>query len=525
MNYNKHTHTSANTSTNKINIFKQMNTDTQSQTQTQTNVEIPFDIVLTSNVKTFDPSNTQCIVQTLDLTPNVVKLQLSEKATYEKVILFRTSYNVDWNNYNKERWLQLEKMYNENPEQYRQMNHLFDKDASLFNTKDGKNILSMALEKGDVALVTKIMSIPNINMEMLVRKINRPDGYLVHSTKPTELKFRSTDPIESARADAERVSIWDEKWIQLRNFYNERPEDFKSMFTLFNTHVLSHTHHMDGSLEGENFLSIGIINNDVQLVEYILNTYFVNIHSLIQKHLNGVNLFTVACSTNLRIARLLLDSDKVLPSIINDMQITGIHPFVKLYLKSKAENNDQCVEDFMKSNKFLKDCTKDQMLCAFHSLLTNVAYSDLIKIVLRHPTLTNELTEELRFGNENGNGIGIFEWYCLGGNAVSLSALLDSNKISNEYIEEHFPKLPIGSYENEIQHILNTHEKTRDIREKIKRDAREKKLDELKIENCEMELRLNEYQLEYQRLLIVEAEQKLAKSNEEIARIKASLKI
>lgn len=496
-----------------------MNADKQTQTQTNT----ASNIVLTPSVKTFDPPGTQMIIRPLNLTPDTKKSQPTQKPTYEKVVLFRSSHYDDVDKYNKERWLQLEKMYNENPEQYKQLEHLFDEYASLSNTKDGKNILSMALEKGDIARVTEIMTIPKINMERLVRTLNKPDGFFPRFTKPIELKFSSTDPVENARADAEQKRVLDEKWMQLRNFYNEHPGDFKTMFTLFDTCILSCTHHMDGSIEGENFLSIGIIRNDVELVKRILNTYLVHVHALVKEHLNGVNLFTVACSTNLDIARLLLDSEKVLPSIINDMQLTGVHPFVKLYLKSKAENNVQCVEDFMKSNKFLKDCSKDQMLCAFHSFLSNVGYSDLIKIVLEHPILTNELTEELRFGN--GNGMGIFEWYCLGANAIALSALLDSNKISNEYIEEYFPKLLIGSYENEIQHILNTHEKTRDVREKIKRDTREKELDQLKIENYELELRLNEYQLEYQRLLIAEAEQQLAKSNEEIARLNALLNI
>lgn len=218
------------------------------------------------------------------------------------------------------------------------------------------------------------------------------------------------------------------------------------------------------------------------------------------------NLFSYACKTNVDIAFLLLESDHVLPSTINDIQYTSTHPFEYLYLNNDLSlTTQQRVENFeraLSSNKFLGGCTNEKISQVFKSFMANAGQAGLISVSLKQEQLTREMIESWSF-----NTYTIIEWYChsLTANAKTLQILLDSEKITKEYAEKCCSDINIRLCDKQIQHVLNTHEKLpfvhahRRVKAEEARESEMKQI-EMELSRVEMEIENNELKLQVVRL-------------------------
>lgn len=194
---------------------------------------------------------------------------------------------------------------------------------------------------------------------------------------------------------------------------------------------------------------------DVQEINYLI------CESSPEKYNIDSNLFAHACKNNAKIAFLLLDSDKVLPSSINDIRYTNHHPFINLYY-----NNDMTLtrkdrigyfERAIQSDKFLKDCTEKDISQIFHSFLACAGRPDLTRVALKHEKLTRAMIESWKF-----NGMRtVIEWHseCLTATGESLQVLLDSDKITQEYAFKSCSQIMIPLCYADVRQVLNTHEK------------------------------------------------------------------
>lgn len=154
-----------------------------------------------------------------------------------------------------------------------------------------------------------------------------------------------------------------------------------------------------------------------------------------------LNPFTYACMLSVEIALLMLNSDKILPSTIND--VTSFHPFK--YLVSSNNTNLGYLGKIsifklaMSSNKFLEGCTETEIFTTFHGFLMGVKAHEFIQVVMNHEKLTSAMIEQFRFKNKT-----IMEYYCVG-RGESLKILLESNKLTVEFALHCLGKIDIGS--------------------------------------------------------------------------------
>lgn len=244
-------------------------------------------------------------------------------------------------------------------------------------------------------------------------------------------------------------------WNELEKLCVNDPTTFINQLPYIDFHLLNH----DGrTAYGTtiNLFGIAIREKNYELVKFMLNSDQFSTRTLNQQ-MDGRNPFIYACTTSVEIAFLMLNSPDIYPSTINDLT-GGVHPFK--YLASKNSTNPKYLNKInnfelaMSSNKFLKGCRDAEIRIAFHGLLMSVGCPQIISIGLGNDKLTSEIIEQLRF-----KGKTIFEYYCCK-EGESLKILLDSDKVSMDFVTGSCRNLNIDSYNSHIQNILKTHEKT-----------------------------------------------------------------
>lgn len=161
----------------------------------------------------------------------------------------------------------------------------------------------------------------------------------------------------------------------------------------------------------------------------------------------------------------MLNSDKILPSTINDLHSQLAHPFKNLI---NSNNSTQEYNNYIKnfevalnSNKLLEGCYEPQVITTFHGFLACVGCPEIIRITLNNDKLISDIIEKIRFGSKT-----IIEEYCKYKRVEPLKILLDSDKVTREFVEECLSNLNIGSYAQNIQEVLMSHEKCSSVREK-----------------------------------------------------------
>lgn len=258
--------------------------------------------------------------------------------------------------------------------------------------------------------------------------------------------------------------------VQLENSWNElkqlcinNPDTFIEQMSSYDTRILNYSKR---SIVGNsiNLFGVAIREKNYALVKCMLESDLFTVQTLNNK-LDDRNVFDYACSTSVEIAFLMLNSNKILPSTIN-VHTGWAHPFKSLIIGNCPTpyfDNIRNFEIAMGSNKFLEGCNESQAIEAFHGFLVCVGSPEIIRITLNSDKLTSDIIEKIRFGSKT-----IIEEYCCARNREKpLKMLLDSDKVSREFVENCLSNLVIGSFGQNIQHVLITHEKCSSVREKL----------------------------------------------------------
>lgn len=245
-------------------------------------------------------------------------------------------------------------------------------------------------------------------------------------------------------------------WDALKSLCDHNVELFKTIAPHVSSPILNYT--KTESVNKYNLFGHAVNISSVELVEYFLDQDLLSITSL-HHDAHGINVFALACMKNLSIVKRMLDSNKVNPSVINDMR-TGLHPFIFLIENHKnmgVRDFNERLETFkyaLGSKKFMLGCTDQQVCLILKNLLTHsYKHLEFMKVVLDHEQMTSNIIEK-SFGPSS-----IIELCCISNVPDSLKYLLDSMKITPEYINVLRPKLRIELYCDDVRRVLNTHVK------------------------------------------------------------------
>lgn len=244
-----------------------------------------------------------------------------------------------------------------------------------------------------------------------------------------------------------------ETWNELERLCINEPHTFMNQLPNIGYHLLNYEKRTErGTI---NLFGIAIREKNYDLVKSMLSCDLISSRTLNQQT-DGFNPFTLACMTSVEIAFLMLNSNKILSSTINDLK--SFHPF-KCLISANNTNPEYSnkIENFklaMSSDKFLKECSHTEMCIAFHGLLMGVGCPQAIDITMSNDKLTSEMIEQFKF-----NGKTIFELYCCK-DGKALKILLDSDKVSMDFATSACRNLNIDLYNSRIQNILKSHEKT-----------------------------------------------------------------
>lgn len=244
-----------------------------------------------------------------------------------------------------------------------------------------------------------------------------------------------------------------DKWEKLERLCINDPELFIDLTPCFDVQILTYTKF--SGTDSINLFGVAVREKNRALVNHIMSSNQFS-EQMLNEQIVDRNPFVYACSTDVEIAFLMLNSYKIKSSLIND--VNNLHPFNILIktecLLPKYSNNVKNLELAMSSERFLKGCSKAQMIKAFYSLLLNVESPRIIRVILDHDVLTSEMIEKMRFCHGS-----IVEEYCLSECPETLRVLLDSDKITRNFISSIFHKLTYDLYSEPIQNVLDTHVK------------------------------------------------------------------
>lgn len=277
----------------------------------------------------------------------------------------------------------------------------------------------------------------------------------------------------------------DEKWFMLRKLCIENPQTFMKLLPCFDPLILNHINH---NWEYSNTLfDVGVKSGNSELVECMLSSGLFTDDTL---NFQGGYSFIKACMTNIDIAFQILFSDKFSPLVINKC-VDNYHPFELLVMnKNTTSKYPDCFENLklaMGSDKFLKDCTEQLKISVMCRFMRPSSCHKIVSISLNCEKMTRDIIEKIRFsGNKT-----IIEEYCKHGDAELLKILLDSEKVSKEWVCSVCSNLVIGDYNADIQQVLKSHEKLEDPNKKTC-DELEARLVELEIEHCDLNVKLCE---------------------------------
>lgn len=251
----------------------------------------------------------------------------------------------------------------------------------------------------------------------------------------------------------------DINWLMLEQMCIHNPNEFIEQLSTYDAQVLNYT--KKSRTRRITLFWVALCTKNYALVKSMLESDMFTVSTLNQP-MYGISPFEFACSKSVEIAFLMLNSDKILPSTINAVHGPFFHPIKQiLCVKSTMPEYSDNIRNFelaMRSNKFLDGCSELHVREVCRSFMANKQFPEVIRIVLNNEKFTREIIEQTTWFHGT-----IIEEYSRCENAEPLKILLDSEKITVDFVESCYFGFDIVNCKECVQNVIQSHPKCANI--------------------------------------------------------------